>query len=259
MSADEAEAKFEAFSLDESLSAVYEENAGILFPEECIRACVDLAKKGGCEFRFNEEVMGWRSAAEGVEVETGRGTYAAEKIVFCSGAWTGGLLKGLLPLKVERQVPMWFSSGGLDCFAPGKMPVFIFEEDGCRLYYGIPEVGHGVKVARTHGGEIVNPDGVNRAVTKEDTGPVESFVSKRLPRLGREPIASSTCLYTNTPDLNFAVGLLPDDPKVAVVSACSGHGFKFAGVLGEVAGDLLTEGRSRYDVSFLRLDRFAKT
>ncbi|MDA4121540.1 MAG: FAD-dependent oxidoreductase, partial [Thaumarchaeota archaeon] len=146
-----------------------------------------------------------------------------------------------------------------DCFAPGRMPVFIFEEDGGRFFYGIPDVGHGVKVARTHGGAMVNPDKVKRTVTKEDTEPVESFVSKRLPKLGREPIASTTCLYTNTPDLNFAVGPLPNDPRVAVVSACSGHGFKFAGVLGEVVGDLLTGGRSRYDVSFLRLDRFAKT
>ncbi|HYC26731.1 MAG TPA: hypothetical protein VEB67_01770, partial [Nitrososphaerales archaeon] len=65
-----------------------------------------------------------------------------------------------------------------------------------------------------------------------------------------------TCLYTNTPDLNFAVGALPRSDGVVLVSACSGHGFKFASVMGEVVSDLVTNGRSGLDVSFLGLDRF---
>ena len=257
LSASETEARFEAFDLDESFSAVFEENAGILFPEECIEASVQLAKESACEFRFNEEVTKWRSGPAGVEVQTSKGGYAADKVVFCTGAWTGRLLGRVIPLEIERQVPLWFSSGGLDFFTPARMPIFISEESEKRFFYGIPDVGHGVKVARTHGGVMVDPDTVSRKVTDEDTKPVKAFASERLPMLGREPIASTTCLYANTPDLNFAVGLLPKDPRVAVVSACSGHGFKFTGVLGEVVADLVTSGRSRFDISFIGLDRFS--
>ena len=257
LSASETEARFEAFDLDESFSAVFEENAGILFPEECIEASVQLAKEAACEFRFNEEVTKWRSGPPGVKVQTSKGGYAADKVVFCTGAWTGRLLGRVIPLEIERQVPLWFSSGGLDFFTPARMPIFISEESGKRFFYGIPDVGHGVKVARTHGGVMVDPDTVSRKVTDEDTKPVKAFASERLPMLGREPIASTTCRYANTPDLNFAVGLLPKDPRVAVVSACSGHGFKFTGVLGEVVADLVTSGRSRFDISFIGLDRFS--
>jgi sarcosine oxidase len=115
-----------------------------------------------------------------------------------------------------------------------------------------------VKVARTHGGETVDPDKVNRTVTEQDVRPVRDFVTTRLPKLDKEPLSSKICLYTNTPDLNFAVGLDAKDPNVGVVSACSGHGFKFAGVMGEVVADLVTEGKSNLDISFLSPDRFAE-
>lgn len=258
LSSPEVEERFQAFTLGEELSAVYEESAGILFAEECVRAFVGLGSEAGCEFRFSEQVVGWRGGAEGVEVETSTGTQTADRLILCAGAWNGQLLHGLLPLQCERQVPLWFNSGGQDFFTPPKMPVFILEEERGAFYYGIPDVGHGVKVARTHGGEVGEPDQVRREVTDEDVAPVRKFIARRLRKLDGPPIASTTCLYSNTPDLNFAVGLHPADHRVAVVSACSGHGFKFASVIGEVAADLATDNRPDFDVSFLSVDRFAK-
>jgi sarcosine oxidase len=256
LSPSEAEGRFGAFTLGKEFEAVYEETAGVLSAEDCVRAFVGLGSEAGCEFRFSEKVDRWRSTAEGVEVETSAGTQSASKLVLCAGPWSGGLLGGLIPLRVERQVPFWFSSNGKEAFAPPKMPVFIMEEGGGVLYYGVPDVGHGVKVARTHGGEYSDPDRVRRDVTQEDIEPVRGFISRRLKGLDGEPIASTTCLYTNTPDLNFAVGAHPSDKKVVIVSACSGHGFKFASVLGEVAADLATGGSSPYDIAFLSPARF---
>jgi len=258
LSAPEAEKRFEAFTLGEEYSAVFEPNAGILSAEECVRAFVGLGSEAGCEFRFSEQVKGWRSGAEGVEVETSTGTQVAARLVLCAGAWNGQLLQGLVPLQCERQVPLWFSSGGLDVFSPPKMPVFIMEEKKGVFYYGTPDVGHGVKVARTHGGEISDPDRVRREVTENDVAPVREFISRRLKGLDGPPMASTTCIYSNTPDLNFAVGLHPADKRVVVVSACSGHGFKFASVLGEVAAGLATEKKPEFDLSFLSPDRFVR-
>jgi sarcosine oxidase len=138
------------------------------------------------------------------------------------------------------------------------MPVFIAEETPGRFFYGIPELGHGVTVARTHPGQVVEPDTVSRAVTDADVEPVAEFISRRKRKPGKKPIAFATCLYTNTPDLNFAIGAHPDDPRVTVVSACSGHGFKFASVVGEVAADLAIDGKTSMDISFLDLHRFRR-
>jgi len=255
----QAAERFPAFTLGEEYTVVFEPNAGVLFAEECVRAFVGLASEAGCEFRFSEQVEGWRSGPEGVEVQTSNGTQVASKAVFCAGPWNGELLRGLVPLQCERQVPLWFSSGGRDSFSPPKMPVFIMEEEKGVFYYGTPDVGHGVKVARTHGGEISEPDDVRREVTERDIAPVRNFITRRMARLDGPPIASTTCIYSNTPDLNFAVGVHPADPRVVVMSACSGHGFKFASVLGEIAADLVADGKVPFDISFLSPARFARS
>ncbi|MDE1857487.1 MAG: N-methyl-L-tryptophan oxidase [Thaumarchaeota archaeon] len=256
LSAREAQDRFRAFSLTDEFEAVYERNAGVLFAEESVRAFVGLGSEAGAEFRFSEEVRGWKAGADSVEVETSLGRQTAPRLILCAGAWNGRLLGGAIPLQCERQVPFWFSSGGRDVFTAPKMPIFIMEEKADSYYYGIPELGHGVKVARTHGGEMGDPDKVRREVTDEDAAPVRDFVAKRLAGLDNVPIASTTCLYTNTPDLNFVVGPLPGEPKVTVVSACSGHGFKFASVMGEIAANLSAGEKAGYDIAFLSPDRF---
>ena len=161
-------------------------------------------------------------------------------------------------MQCERQVPLWFSSGGRDIFSPRKMPVFIMEEEPGTFYYGLPDVGHGVKVARTHGGELSSPEMVRREVTEEDIAPVREFNSRRINGLDGSPIASTTCIYTNTPDLNFAVGGVRGENKVTLVSACSGHGFKFASVLGEVVADVAVGRKAVFDLAFLSPERFVK-
>ena len=118
--------------------------------------------------------------------------------------------------------------------------------------------GQGVKVARTHGGAVVDPDSINREVTADDLSPVRDFVSKRMNGLDSQPVYSATCMYTNSPDLNFVVGQHPSEPKVTIVSACSGHGFKFASVLGEIISDMTVGGKVDYDVAFMSPDRFER-
>lgn len=258
MTASEAEGRFGAFRLEEGLAAVHEQGAGVLLAEECVRAFVGLGSEAGCEYRFSEEVRGWKPRTQGVEVETQFGTQSADRLVFCAGAWSGPLLKGVVPLQVERQVPLWFSSGGEEKFTPQEMPVFVADEGDGVFYYGIPDLGHGVKVARHHGGKVGEPDEVTREATEEDIAPVRSFASRRLKGLHGPPISTTTCLYTNTPDFNFAVGPHPDDDRVSVVSGGSGHGFKFASVLGEVVSSLVSGEKLDYDISFLSPARFGQ-
>jgi sarcosine oxidase len=65
-------------------------------------------------------------------------------------------------------------------------------------------------------------------------------------------------VYTNTPDEHFAIGALPGRPGVIVGSPCSGHGFKFASVVGEILADLAVGGSTRHPISLFRLDRFGR-
>lgn len=255
LAAADVNARFEAFRLSEDLVAVHDPSAGVLSAEESVRSFVGLGSQEGCEFRFSEEVRGLRAGPEGIAVQTSLGTQSASKVVLCAGGWNGALLGGTLPLTCERQVPFWFSSAGEAKFSAAKMPVFMMEE-GRDMFYGIPDLGDGVKVARHHGGETGDPDALERQVTEADILPVSSFVAGRLNGLDPAPRESTTCLYTNTPDLNFVLGAHPTEPRMTIVGGFSGHGFKFASVVGEVAAGLVADEKTAYDISFLSPDRF---
>jgi len=250
--------QFKALRLDDAHCAVYEDNAGILFPDRCIASFVSLAQESGCEFHFGERVTRWKPHPNGVEVETEKGTFEAASLVFAAGAWLGSLLPRLLPLTCERQVQFWFEPPTGGAFAAERLPIFIMEENSSHYFYGIPDVGHGVKVARTHGGTPVDPERMERKVTDSDLAPVKSFIERRLPGLKPIPTASAPCIYTNTPDSNFVIDFHPQDERVLLISACSGHGFKFSSVVGEVAADLLTLRKPALDISFLRIGRFSE-
>ena len=257
MTAAEVNREYPAFRVGEDQTAVYEQNAGILYPEECLSAFHEGAERAGSTFRFSEPASTWKGTEDGIEVTTGKGTYRADKLVICAGAWNRELLGDLIPLECERQVPLWFDPAGNENFTPDKMPVFVQEEDDA-TYYGIPDIGEGVKVARHHAGELVRPDSVDREVSESDISPVRDFIIRRLSGLVPTPVLSKTCLYTNTPDSNFVVDYHPDDSRVVVVSACSGHGFKFSSVIGEVVADLVRSGETPHGISFLKVSRFRK-
>jgi sarcosine oxidase len=241
--------------LDRDSSALYDPNAGIIFPERAISAYVNLAKQEGAEFRFEEPVVSWGRDGNNYEVRTTLDDFSADKVVFCAGPWMQELLGNLVPIEVERQVLFWFGRSNNPRFSPPRMPIFLMENDG-RYFYGIPDVGEGVKIARHHGGTTVDPNVLKREVSKEDESSVRDFTVRILPDLNANPINSSVCLYSNTPDRNFVVDFHPKHEGALMVSACSGHGFKFASVLGEVVADLVAGQEPRVDISFLAAKRF---
>lgn len=144
LSSKEAAERFGVFSFGGGLSVMYEKDAGILFPEEIVAAHVSLARDLGAEFRFSEPLTKWRLLEEGLELETEKDSYTADKAVFASGPWTSSLLGGVVPLSCERQVPFWFGAADAAGHGADRMPIFIVQERDGRFFYGIPDVGHGV-------------------------------------------------------------------------------------------------------------------
>lgn len=256
LSSKEAMELFPAFRLEEGIDVVHEDRAGVLFPERCVRAYTMLAQEMGAEVHMGESVNRWRATKEVVEVETNSGVYVSDLVVIAAGPWTGAMLDHGLPLECERQVPFWFKPhAGTDRFVSGRMPIFISEEADGRQFYGVPDVGDGVKLAEHHNGIRVNPDENVPAASAEDSDPIVRFADRKLPGL-EGPVDSTTCIYTNTPDGNFIIDFHPSDDRLLIVSACSGHGFKFSSVIGEIVGQLAETGSTAHDISLFRLSRF---
>jgi sarcosine oxidase len=241
--------------------AVLEPHAGYLVPEECIRAQLKLAGAAGAELRFEEKVLSW-SADEGhVEVRTSQGIYEAEHLVIAAGPWANEALAGLFPLRVTRQVMAWIQPrGGVKPFVAGKFPVFLAEDpEGGVPPYGFPAVdgpAGGMKAAIHGSDDVCTADTVDRSIRESDIQRIREKIGLRMPALDGEVLRAQTCMYTMTPDENFVIGLHPRHARCSVACGFSGHGFKFASVVGEVLADLATTGATAHPIEIFSPRRF---
>jgi sarcosine oxidase len=242
--------------------AVHEERAGYLFPEECIRAQLQMAAQHGAELHFEEQVQNWTADSSGVRITTNRAIYQAQRLVIAAGPWANEALRGVFPLRVTRQVMAWIQpQGGIEPFLAHHFPVFLSESpDGGRPGYGFPAIDGptgGVKAA-VHGSDIeCTPETVDREIHEADLASVRRNLSPRFPALGTgQVIRARTCLYTITPDEHFVIGCHPHFEPVSIACGFSGHGFKFAPVVGEILADLATTGATSHPIQIFSPLRF---
>jgi sarcosine oxidase len=253
--------RFPAFQLHNDYVGILESNAGFLMVEDCVRAHIDAAVTLGTEIHAEELVRDWKVVGDGVEVTTAQGIYRAAKLIITAGAWATRLLADIgVPLAVMRQSLLWFDVGNRAAdFRRDTFPIFIADVPG-GPFYGMPAIDRsGVKVARHYGApELPNPDGVNWDVADEDVAAMRPLIDAYLPGLGALT-KGQVCMYTITPDRHFVVDLHPRYPQVTVACGFSGHGFKFAPVVGEVVADLAERGTTKHEIDFLSARRFQAT
>lgn len=251
-------AAYDRFRFPSDLVGIQESAAGFLYVEACVRAHLDLAAEHGADLRHGEPATAWAADRGGVTVTTAAGTYRAAKLVVAAGAWAAELLADIgVTLTVMRQVMLWFEPREPMGFCRDVFPVFIADTPG-GAFYGLPMLDRrGVKVARHYAApELAHPDAVDWNTSEADEAPVRAFLDAYLPGQFGRCADRQVCMYTLSPDRHFIVDLHPDHPNVAVACGFSGHGFKFASVLGEVLADLAMEGDTPHPVSLFRATRF---
>jgi sarcosine oxidase len=260
LSAGEVHERFPAFRLDESLTAVFDPRAGYLDPEAATAAHIEGARRAGADVRFEEPVLEWKADGEGVRVKTAKGAYRADHLVIAAGPWCSGLLADLeLPLTIERQVVFWLDpERDLAQYDPSRFPIYAYEFEPGTICYGFPRLARGAKAAVMHSGELASaPEKVDRMLKSRDENALRAAIRPVLPDLSAAPaIGSDVCLFTNTPDHDFIIDFHPAHPQVLISSPCSGHGFKFASVIGELQADMIIDGTSRFDLTPFRIGRF---
>lgn len=239
LSADETRRRFPMFALEPEDVAVYEPRAGLVRPEACVSAQLELATRSGAELRFEERVLGWTADNNGVAVETAQGRYTAGKLVITAGPWIGELVRELGPqLQVERVPVYWFEPRNAALFEPERCPIYIWQRDDVGFFYGFPRIDQQVKVARHYGGQITTAETIDRAVHPNEFAEMRAIVARFIPELAGTLIKTSVCMYTNSPDLHFVIDRHPQHANVAIAGGFSGHGFKFCPVIGELLADL---------------------
>jgi len=255
--------RFPAFTPDDGLVGLWEPQAGVLFPEACLRACQRAAARAGAALRWEEPVRTWRADGAGAVVETSRGRYEAGTVVVTAGPWAPSVLAALgLPLSVIRQVVCYFearTAADAAALAPDRCPLFIAVVDGVHIY-GLPAAaGPGFKVAIHDAGEWsapCTPETMRRDVASEEIETVRRVTRRLLPGADGALRAAETCLYTMTPDSHFVIDRAAAHPHLVYAAGFSGHGFKFASVVGEILADLAVAGRTDHPIGFLSAARF---
>ena len=256
--ADELPARFPAFRpLAPGEVGIVEHTAGFLYVEAGVRAMADSARALGATLHDNERIESWHVEGDGVRVVTEKGTYTASSLVITAGPWAGPLLGAMgAPLSVMRQVVLWLRPDDPALYRRDTFPIFLVDgDDG--MFYGTPMLdARGVKVARHYGAaELPNVGEVAREITPTDEAPVREFLRRRIPGANGERRDASTCVYTLTPDRHFLIDHHPESKRVVVAAGFSGHGFKFAPVVGEILAELALDGGTRWPVELFRCGR----
>jgi len=258
MDAAETKRRFPAFKIPADYAGVFQPDGGFIAVEAAMAAMLAQAPAAGAEIRTSTSVLSVAPHGQGVRIRTNLGDIDARSAIVAAGPWVKQLLSDLpAPLRVTRQVMAWFAPLDPTPFADGRFPVFLLESRH-GIHYGFPPFTRGaIKVAKHHhSDETADPGSYDRTVSLTDETLIRAALSDHIPAANGTLVSAQTCLYTVTPDRDFIIDRLPDAPNIIVASPCSGHGFKFAPVIGEILADLATEGGTGHDISRFRLSRF---
>lgn len=256
LTAEQVRKEWPGFTPPGDFVGLWEERAGMLFPERAIAAHLRLAEQAGASVHRDTRFLSWQRQGSDIVVTTHRGSVRTGHLVMALGAWITRQVKGAV-FTVERQQFHWFAPlPPSPPLGPDRYPVVLWEHRPGGLFVTLPDNGRGVKIDIHHGGKTVDPDTVVRVTTPEEETEVRDLLAQFFPAANGRLLGSSVCLYTNSPDHHFVVDWLPEDPAILVLSPCSGHGFKFASVIGEIAADLVLDGRSRFDLTPFAFARF---
>ena len=265
LSHEQCRQRYPQFDLPNEYSGVFEPNAGFLIPERAVAAFAEQALHHGAELHGFEPVIEWSSDPRGATVRTSRSVYQSDRIIFCGGAWSERLLGDVgVNLIVTRQVLGWVWPREPALFELNTLPVWAIDHPDGTQHYGFPMLpagSHGrpgFKIAHHFHGAPTTADTINRLPQPGDEEDFRWALRQFIPKADGQLLSMAVCMYTNSPDSHFIVDHHPRHDRVLIACGFSGHGFKFAGVIGEALADLAMNGRSDLPIGFLGLHRFAK-
>ncbi len=247
--------RYPAFKIPTGASCLYEEQAGFLKIENCVAQTIKLACAQGAEFRANAKVDGLKiSQANEISIQLQNEQIETRRLIVCAGAWSSEFFQALpFDIEVVRKQQQWFQLDRVDIKYQNGFPGFLIDtENGC--YYGFPEIDYlGMKVAEHSGGSpVADPTQLDRECNRDELLGTEAFIDSYLNFTRRRLVHHSVCMYSMSRDGHFIIDRHPDSDQVVFAAGMSGHGFKFAPIIGDrLVGLLKNETNEQMD--FLRM------
>lgn len=242
-------------------TAVLDHWAGVLRPEFAVLAAAEAARARGAQVVSGCRVTGIEPTGDGVRVHTPHRTYTAEQAVVTTGPWTARWSPKLAGhITPKKLVMTWYPARDVAAYRPDSFPIFI-RDSGQTHIFGIPTLdGGSVKVApHASYGDLADADDLDRNVMAAELEPINAAVAQLLPGLVPTPVRVSTYMDAYTSDGHGVVGRLPGTDNVWLLGAFSGHGFKMAPAFGQIAAELLADGKTGLPIQHLDPARFSGT
>jgi sarcosine oxidase len=256
--------RFPGYDLPEEFRAVYQSEGGFLACEQCTVAHVEAAHRAGATIRARERVLEWSETTEGVRVQTDKGRYEAGELVLTAGPWTRELFPELAAETVPvRAVMAWIQPERPELFTPESFPVFVLRDGTAESEsalagggYGFPQYDvPGFKVGLGDPQPVADPEATDREPTQAEEELHRRFVERYFPDGAGPTMGLTTCMWTMSGDDHFLLGRPAGHDSVTVGAGFSGHGYKFASVIGEVLADYAERGETDHDVSMFDVNR----
>lgn len=237
----EAAARWPGFRFDTSV--LFHPDAGRVHADDAVTALQTAAALAGAQLRYGVRVASVTPRGDAARVTLADGTTLdADAAVVAAGGWLPHLFTGafsLPPLRVTQEQPVHFPvTGDLD---PLTWPSFIHHGGGeipaDEGSYGTGSVD-GVKIGRHAVGQVIDPDRRDRTIDQGRVADLQEYAMRWLPGVSHAHPEPSTCIYTITPDHDFLVDRVG---PLAVLGGFSGHGFKHAPAVGELAAALVLD------------------
>jgi sarcosine oxidase len=250
--------RFPAFRVSPDMIGLFQPDSGYIESENAILAHASLASADGAAIKVDCPMLDFTPTADGgVRVATPAGVFTAGALVLSVGAWIGKIVPTLSRVfRPVRQSIVFLNPIDRRFLSPDQLPGFTFLADDGH-YYGFPLLDHpGIKIGGPHlSRKDIDPDDADRKHLPEQVEFVRNFARKHLPDAAGEPLTLGGCMYTWVEDEHFVIDRHPSMPQVIIASPCSGHGFKFASVMGEILADLALGKDPAFDLSMFSLAR----
>ena len=254
--ADQVMQRLPIFKLSDDLVGVFDPGAGFLRVEICVAAAIKQAVKSGAELKSGQCVDHWQAEDDGtIVVTTDQQVFKTKRLIVAAGAWSERLLPGVdLKMKVWRKQQQWFQIDRVDQKLVNRFPCFTAQDENGNQFYGVPEIDSlGMKVCKHTGGQpLESADQLDNDLDLVELAEVEAFMGDYLNFSRSRLVHHTGCMHSMTADGNFVVDRHPANPNVTFAAGLSGHGFKFAPVLGKYLVDML-QGADEAEFDFLRL------
>jgi sarcosine oxidase len=202
---------------------LFQPDGGIVYADLALRALLASAAAAGADVREGIRVEPVEEDGDGVAA----GGLRARVVVVTAGAWAPALAG--VDATPTRETTSYFPLDEL-------VPSVIDGGPGGTLGYALAAPGVGLKAGLHQSGPVTDPDelGETDAEIAERTA---AWVARRFAGAGAV-LETETCLYTTRTNDEF---MLERKGRIVVGSPCSGHGFKFAPVVGKRLAALALE------------------